>query len=208
MRTISQWLDELRATSPYPDCVAVWEEALAALPPDSCADTLFGSWAQGIMLADPVMRRYWSDLSGWGLYSMWSLGSLELEDADLSNADLTGADMVGIRLTRVNLSGANLTGSSMSCAYLAETDMRSVVARQAIFELALVTDCNLQYSNLKGADFGAADIISSSFKDADLTCVSFRRANITNCNMVNIKGHGMDIRECSISQTKIKMMES
>ena len=181
-RTIQQWLADLEATGAEPMCVQAWTDALAALPPESNADLLFSDWTQGIILADPRLRLWWSELAGWNLYPMWSMSCIDLTGADLSNADLVQADFVGAHLTRVNFSGAKINNAAFSTSFLTGVCFENADLRQADFINTNIKDVLFVAANLKGADLSFSVLHGVSFFGACLNRASIERAKLTMCN--------------------------
>ena len=107
-----------------------------------------------------------------------NLSYANLREVNLKNADLTGA----------NLTGADLTGACLEDALLEKTEMKKtilnqVIAKNAIFSEANLTEAIFRNSDLQGADFSKSILDKSDFQGANLSEASVEGAAGKQVNM-------------------------
>ncbi len=90
------------------------------------ADIEWTPAAQGLLLADPKLRRVFGWLVWKEIIPMWSMHQADLTQADLQGATLYGADLTQANLRGANLYGANLQGANLTQANLTQADLSDV----------------------------------------------------------------------------------
>ena len=115
----------------------------------------------------------------------FSIGPVDLRDADLREVDLRGFD-----LTQVDFATADLRG-----ALLHDADLSG-----SAFQGANLAGNDLSFSRLRLADFEGADLTGAVLHGADLSLTSFRNARLCNAQLECAKFlhsslRGVDLRE-------------
>jgi len=175
-RTVQDWLNVLVETGIEFEAVMAWRDALAALPPESPVDFLGTPWTQGIILADPQLRKWFGCVGALTMYSVWSMSGLELPGVDLSGADLEGVELSGADLYGANLRSAKLSAASFCFAYMEGADLTDADARRADFYGAALSHAKLGGLRGLGADFEGANV--AGVVTSRHTEVDFEHANL------------------------------
>ena len=158
----------------------VLKDQLGALPEDAPLE--WGSWAQGIVLSHPTVRKH----LGWGaarrLFALWPLADLHLGAVDLAGVDLKSGD----------LSRSNLSGACLREAYLLRTlcirtilkgaEMQGCVLQEAVAMWADLREADLSFSVLNDGNFSETDCRSTNFHEVCAARANFTRADLRGAN--------------------------
>ena len=114
--TKSDLLRNLKLKGACQKGLAIVDEVFEDLPDDFSWE--WSEWTQGIILADPELRRFWGWAVSEGILPAWSMACANLSGADLLEADLRRADLRCADLSGANLGGANLAWADLTGAKL------------------------------------------------------------------------------------------
>lgn len=117
-------LQQLKEAGACPLALQAFEKAVG----QQTADMEWNQAAQGLMLADPLWRRWFGEAFYLGIIPMFSMKNIHLRGINLCGADLgyvclIGANLIGANLCKANLREVNLRKTNLIMANLHRTSL-------------------------------------------------------------------------------------
>ena len=138
-------------------------------------------------------------------FSMANLSGSNLCNANLMGLIANQCDFTSALLTKVNLSGAKLLEAIFAGADLSEADLTKAACVKTNFSVAKLHKARFLASDLtqSTADEGT-QATAADFRDATLDQASWVGANLSGANLDRVTGPGLDLSDCTMSQTTMR----